>query len=197
VKGVSKISVWEGLLVARESESLMDEILVLDCQMGSLGALEALVSRWQKRLWRHAYCLTGNAEAAWDVTQESWLGIIRGIARLDDPARFPDWAFRIVTHKASDWLRERMKTRQPLDGELEDQQVGDGPQRRETTIDLFSVLMKLPPEQRSVLCLYYIEGFGIGEVATTLGIPQGTVKSRLHTARAAFKQLWQPAGELN
>ncbi len=71
--------------MARESESLTDEILVLDCQSGSLGALESLVSRWQKRLWRHAYCLTGDAEAAWDVTQESWLGIIRGIAQLSDP----------------------------------------------------------------------------------------------------------------
>lgn len=64
--------------MALESESLMDEILVLDRQSGSVGALEALVSRWQKRLWRHAYCLTGDAEAAWDVAQESWLGIIRG-----------------------------------------------------------------------------------------------------------------------
>ena len=66
-------------------ESVMDEILVLECQSGSVQALEALVSRWQKRLWRHAYCLTGDAEGAWDVTQESWLGIIRGIGRLGDP----------------------------------------------------------------------------------------------------------------
>jgi RNA polymerase sigma-70 factor, ECF subfamily len=175
----------------------MDEVLVLDCQSGSFGAIEALVDRWQKRLWRHAYCLTGDAEAAWDVTQESWLGIMRGIARLEDPARFPDWAFRIVTHKASDWLRQRKRTRQPSEGEFEDRQGNDGPQRGETAIDLFSLLLKLPPEQRSVLSLYYVEGLGIAEVATSLGIPEGTVKSRLHTARAAFKDLWQPAGELD
>jgi RNA polymerase sigma factor (sigma-70 family) len=185
----------EGLIMAGEWESLMDEILVLDCQSGSLGALEALVSRWQKRLWRHAYCLTGDAEAAWDVTQESWLGIIRGIAQLSDPARFPDWAFRIVTHKASDWLRQRKKVRQPAEGELEDQQAADGPQGRETAIDLLSVLLRLPAEQRSILSLYYIEGFGIAEVARSLGIPEGTVKSRLHSARAAFKELWQSAAD--
>ncbi len=173
----------------------MDEILVLECQSGSLRALEALVSRWQKRLWRHAYCLTGDAEAAWDVTQESWLGIIRGIARLGDPARFPDWAFRIVTHKASDWIRQRKKARQPAEGELEDQRVGGGPQGCETAIDLFSVLRRLPAEQRSILSLYYIEGFGIAEVARSLAIPEGTVKSRLHSARAAFKELWQSAGD--
>jgi RNA polymerase sigma-70 factor (ECF subfamily) len=182
--------------MARDSEAIVDEILVLDCQSGSLGALEALVSRWQKRLWRHAYCLTGDAEAAWDVTQESWLGIIRGIARLGDPARFPDWAFRIVSHKASDWLRQRKKTRQPGQGELEDRPVGDGPQRRETAIDLFSVLLRLPAEHRSVLNLHYIEGFGIAEVASTLGIPEGTVKSRLHSARSAFRRLWHSAGDI-
>jgi RNA polymerase sigma-70 factor, ECF subfamily len=173
----------------------MDEVLVLDCQSGSLGAFETLVERWQKRLWRHAYYLTGDAEAAWDVTQESWLGIMRGIARLEDPARFPDWAFRIVTHKAGDWLRQRKKTRQPSEGQLEERQGGDGPQRRETAIDLFSLLRQLPSEQRSVLSLYYVEGFGIAEVAASLGIPEGTVKSRLYTARASFKELWQPAGE--
>ena len=177
----------------------MDEVLVLDCQSGSLGALGALVERWQKRLWRHAYCLTGNAEAAWDVTQESWLGIMRGIARLEDPARFPDWAFRIVTHKAGDWLRQRKKTRQPSEGGTGGHRAGGRwlPQRGDP-IDLFSpTLLKLPPEQRSVLSLYYVEDLGIAEVATSLGIPEGTVKSRLHTARAAFKELWQPAGELD
>jgi RNA polymerase sigma-70 factor, ECF subfamily len=182
--------------MSRESEALMDEVLVLDCQSGGLGALEALVERWQKRLWRHAYCLTGDAEAAWDVTQETWLGIMCGIGRLEDPARFPDWAFRIVTHKAGDWLRQRKKTRQPSEEELKDRQGDDGSQRRETAIDLFSLLLKLPPEQRSVLSLYYVEGFGIAEVATSLGIPEGTVKSRLHTARASFRELWQPAGEV-
>ena len=50
--------------MSRDSESLMDEVLVLDCQSGSLGVFEALVDRWQKLLWRHAYCLTGDAEAA-------------------------------------------------------------------------------------------------------------------------------------
>ena len=176
--------------MSRESELLMDEILVLDCQGGDVAAFEALVSRWQKRLWRHAYCLTGNAEGAWDVTQECWLGILRCITHLDDPARFPSWAFRIVTHKASDWLQQRRRSRQPAAGELEDRPIGNGPQSQETTMDLSSVLLRLPLEYRSVLSLYYLRD-AIAEVATSLGIPEGTVKSRLHAARAAFKTLWQ------
>ena len=60
-------------------EQLIDEILVMDCQSGKVKALEMLVSRWQKRLWRYAYGLTEDSEAAWDITQDSWLGIIKGL----------------------------------------------------------------------------------------------------------------------
>ena len=69
------------------SEQIVDEILVMDCQSGRSQALDMLVGRWQKRLWRYACRLTGDSEAAWEVTQESWLGIVRGIRRLNDPAR--------------------------------------------------------------------------------------------------------------
>jgi len=57
--------------VDRPVEQLVDEILVMDCQSGSVKAMEMLVSRWQKRLWRYALNLTGDTEAAWDITQES------------------------------------------------------------------------------------------------------------------------------
>ena len=180
-----------------DTESVVDEILVLDCQNGSVDALEALVSRWQKRLWRHGYCLTRDAEGAWDVTQESWLAIIRGLSRLEDPARFPAWAFRIVTNKARDWLRRKRRLRQPSDGQLEDQPApGAGEAlRRETLTDLFQVLLRLPADQGAVLSLYYLEGLAVSEVARSLGIPEGTVKSRLYAARAAFKNLWQTPGD--
>ena len=66
----------------RSVEQIVDEILVMDCQSGSVKAMEMLVSRWQKRLWQYAFRLIGDSEAAWDITQESWLAIIRGISRL-------------------------------------------------------------------------------------------------------------------
>ncbi len=69
-------------------EQIVDELLVMDAQNGRAKAMELLASRWQERLWRYAWRLTGDTEAAWDVTQEAWLGIVRGIMRLNDPARF-------------------------------------------------------------------------------------------------------------
>jgi RNA polymerase sigma factor (sigma-70 family) len=177
--------------MSKTPEPFVDEVLVLGCQAGDVAALEALVSRWQRRFWCHAYRLTGDPEAAWDVTQESWLGILRGLARLDDPGCFASWAFRIVTNKARDWVHRRQK-RKPAGGiDVERLSASDEALRCETSLDLGSVLRRLPPDQGAILSLYYLEGLGIADVSRVLGIPEGTVKSRLHAARAAFKVLWQ------
>ena len=64
------------------AEQIADELLVIDAQSGRRDAFDALVSRWQKRLWWHALNLTGRTEAAWDIAQESWLHIVKGLTRL-------------------------------------------------------------------------------------------------------------------
>lgn len=82
---------------AAERERLLEELLVLRAREGSRPAFEELVRRWHERLWRHAYRLTGNEQAAADVMQESWIGVTRGITSLRDPASFRRWAYTIVT----------------------------------------------------------------------------------------------------
>jgi len=173
----------------------VDEILVLECQAGSGPALESLVARWQKRLWRHAYSLTRDADGAWDVTQEAWLGIVRGIGRLDDPAKFPGWAFRIVTHKACDWIGRRRKSRPTEPPAAQEPAAKDEPPGRELAGDLDCILERLPRDLGSVLRLHYLADFSVAEIAGILRIPVGTVKSRLYAARAAFKALWQSSTE--
>ena len=172
--------------VDRSVEQIVDEILVMDCQSGRVKALEILVSRWQKRLWRYAYRLTGNSESAWDITQESWLGIIRGIRRLNDPARFRSWAYRIVTNKASDWIKRNKAVKLTDVGELDDR-----PQKEREDTGLGELLEKLDIKKRVVLSLYYFEQFSIPEIGVALRIPNGTVKSRLYNARNELKELWQ------
>jgi len=87
--------------VVGRSDRVLDELLVLRCQDGEANAFEELVGHWQRKLLRHALHLTGDADGANDVVQEAWFAIVRGIGRIDDPARFPAWAYRIVTHKAA------------------------------------------------------------------------------------------------
>jgi len=171
-------------------EQPVDELLVMDCQDGSRKAMELLISRWQKRLWRYALRLTGDPEAAWDVTQESWLAIVRGISRLDDPARFGSWAYRIVTNKGNDWLRKHSRMA-PLPPEFDGQaRQSRDHQAAVTAADLSSVLHRLSNSARTVLTLHYLEGFALADIAGILHVPRGTVKSRLYAARSELKALW-------
>ena len=170
----------------RSVEQIADEILVMDCQSGRVKALEILVSRWQKRLWQYAYGLIGDSEAAWDVTQDSWLGIIRGIRRLNDPARFRSWAYRIVTNKASDWIKRNKALKKADVGDLDDR-----PHKERKDTGLAELLEKLDIKKRAVLSLYYFEQLSVPEIGAALRVPNGTVKSRLYNARNELKELWQ------
>ncbi len=170
-------------------EQLVDELLVMDCQDGSRAAMEKLVSRWQKCLWRYALRLTGDREAAWDVTQESWLAIVRGISRLHDPARFASWAYQIVTNKANDWIGRNARARR-LPPDLDPEDGRSDEQAAIEAADLQSVLPRLSDSSRTVLTLHYLEGFGLADIAGILHVPQGTVKSRLHAARNELRTLW-------
>ena len=181
--------------MGHSAEQIADQILVMDAQSGRREAFETLVSRWQRRLWWHAYDMTGHCEAAWDITQESWLSIVRGLAGLRDPAKFGPWAYRIVTHKASDWISKNRR-----ESSLELQSDDQGPSttqqdKCETTDDVRTVIRRLPARCRVVLSLYYLEGFGLAEIARILGTADGTVKSRLHAARIEFRKLWESLGE--
>ncbi|MHC4323120.1 MAG: RNA polymerase sigma factor [Planctomycetota bacterium] len=174
----------------RAVEQLVDEILVMDCQSGSSGAMEILVSRWQKRLWRYARNLTGDTEAAWDITQESWLGIIKGLRKLHDPARFRAWAYRIVTNKVNDWIRRKKAVKTIHIKGIDEQQYTE-----KEDCGVKELLEKLGMKSKTVLNLYYFEQLSVPEISAALKIPGGTVKSRLHNARKELKELWQKHAE--
>jgi RNA polymerase sigma-70 factor, ECF subfamily len=179
------------------TEQIADALLVMDAQSGHCDALEMLVSRWQKRFWGHAYSLTGRPDAAWDITQESWLDIVRGLARLKDADKFGAWAYRIVSNKASDWIRRNGGISLEDHSESDPRESAIEPEQREIAGDVHSILRRLPGHSQAVLKLYYLEGFGVAEIAHILGTPEGTVKSRLHTARAEFRKFWESPGEIS
>ena len=170
-----------------------DELLVLRSQDGDMRALDELVERWQSRFFRHACRLTANPDSARDAVQEAWIAIVRGLRRLDDPARFGPWAYRILSNKCVDWVRKQGR-KHKLDRSLvehqrpEDSIVEQEPERDEVRQRVVDALRSLSPGQQGLLALYYQEGFGVGEIAEILEIPVGTVKSRLFHARNALKK---------
>ena len=150
-------------------------------------ALELLARRWHPRLLRDATYLTGDAEAARDVAQEAWIGIARGVRRLQDPARFRSWAHRIVVHKSRDWIRRERAGRRAVRraADLAEQPAAEQP--RDDIARLRAALAELPADQRTVLSWFYLEEMSVREIAAALSIPAGTVKSRLYHARNALR----------
>ena len=172
--------------MGHERSNLEDQLLVMDAQDGSADAMETLVQRWQKRLWRHALRLTGDESAAWDITQSAWYDIIRRLRKLRDPASFPAWAYKITTCKSIDWIKKKRPAQLMT---TETMNTLTAKEKTETGID--ELLDKLDVNKRAVLCLYYFENLSISEIGEALKIPAGTVKSRLHAARNELKQLWE------
>lgn len=174
----------------RTHEDVHDELLVLRCQDGDREALKELIDRWQPKLVRLAWRLTREPEAARDIVQDAWFSIVRGIGRLSDPASFRTWAYRIVNNKCADWLRRRVVRRNAatdLARAAEERQTTEAESDREEVDELRAALRSLPDEQQAILSLHYLDGLGIAEIASVLGIPSGTVKSRLFHARATLR----------
>jgi RNA polymerase sigma-70 factor (ECF subfamily) len=172
-----------------QQDRLNDELLVLRCQDGDAEAFELLVGRWQRRLWRHAWRLTGDESAAWDVLQEAWIGISRGISRLADAGAFPAWAYQIVSNKCRDLVRRDRRRREATEiysewMQREEQEAATAGLQHDS---LKEALEQLSGPDRAVLSLRYEEQFGTAEIACILGIPEGTVKSRLFYARQRLR----------
>ncbi len=173
-----------------QNERLKDELLVIQAQEGAVEALSELVDRWQDRLWRLAWRLTDDEQAAWDVLQDTWIAISRQIGRLGDPSAFPAWAYRITSNKSRDWIRKRQRMRRADEAygqrwrEAED---GGRPTDRHYA-SLRDALGDLPGRDRAILSLRYEDNFSTSEIAEILRIPPGTVKSRLHHARRRLRR---------
>lgn len=176
--------------MARSTGEVLDDWLVMTAQHGDAGAFEALARRWNRRLIALAYRRTGQIEGAAEAAQEAWLAIVRGLPGLDDPARFPIWASRIVDRKAIDWVRRRQRSRATNSGIGPDEVEGPALENdRRDEVDRLRVLLRsLPDDQRTLLGLFYTEGRSVREIAGVLGIPEGTVKSRLFHARKFLKE---------
>ncbi|MBX3431600.1 MAG: sigma-70 family RNA polymerase sigma factor [Hyphomonadaceae bacterium] len=172
----------------RSLEHALDEYLVLLAQAGNRDAFARLVARWSPRLLAFAARSTGNAEAARDAVQDAWESALRGLGRLEDPARFPAWIFAIAARKCTDTLRAKYRG-QRLSAAAED---GAALETRATPdvdaqLDLATALKRLPAEQRVAVALLYGEDMSVAEIAAITGVPPGTVKSRLSAARHALR----------
>jgi RNA polymerase sigma-70 factor (ECF subfamily) len=152
-----------------------------------------LVRQHSARVYRLAYRLTGNQHDAEDLTQEVFVRVFRSLASYT-PGTFEGWLHRITTNLFLDMARRRQRIR--FEG-LGDQAVGllrDGEptpaqafDARHLDTDVQQALEALAPEYRAAVVLCDIEGLSYEEIAATLGVKLGTVRSRIHRGRAQLR----------
>ena len=150
--------------------------LVRAAQRGSAEAFAELFRRHGPRAHRAAWLVVHDATAAEDVAQEAFLAAVRSLDRFDRRRPFGPWLHRIVVNRAIDYARARELRREVADAGVEPA-VLDRPDAPGD--DVLAALAALPPDQRAVIVMRHLLGFTPGEIASALGLPRGTVNSRL------------------
>ena len=152
--------------------------------------MEALITRWQEPLWRHAARLIGDPNQADDILQEALVSIVRQISKLSEPGAFRAWAYRIVKNKAADHIRKNQRQRQLQANATESSLLNDDETDLSNPVELIRAAMKrLNHQDRIILSLFYLDEMSIAEVSQVCGIPFGTVKSRLFKARENLRKI--------
>jgi len=166
------------------------ELLVLRCQRGERAAFDELVHAWERKLFFYVRRFVANEEEAWQILQEVWLQVLRGIGSLREPSRLPVWLYAItrnhvMSHHRAEYARERwLEPADPVElGRDDDHTSFDDAEL------VYHGLARIPPVDREVLTLFFLHDLSIDEVAQVLQIPPGTVKSRLFKAKRTLRDV--------
>jgi RNA polymerase sigma-70 factor (ECF subfamily) len=174
--------------------------LVASCRAGDAVAFARLVELHEGMVFNLAARLLGDPEEARDVAQEVFLQVYRMLGRFESRSSLKTWIYRIAVNQCHNrrrfWQRRRRDREQAFDEGFSARDAvsaatGPGPyeeaRRRERARRVQEALLQLSFEHRSVLVLREVEGLTCEEVAVALGVPAGTVKSRLSRARDAMR----------
>lgn len=171
-----------------------EQLPVAAARAGSPAAWDALFQRYQLPLYAYVFELVRNQQTALDVVQETFISAARNLAGLRDDDRFGGWLFGIAHRKCVDRWRKSGRE-EPLEPEVANvlpDEVGDPSElliRREQETEFMKLIEQLPPPQRSVLLLHFVEDFSLEEISGITGAQLGTVKSRMYYAKQALRKL--------
>ena len=172
-----------------------DHVLVVAARAGDRAAADRLLRRHQPRI--HALCrrMCRDEADALDATQEALVALVRGLGRYDGRAQFSTWAYRVATNACLDELRRRGRRPQPVD----DARLGGAEAGRRGVaddvadrLDIDAALGQVPEEFRVAVVLRDLCGLDYAEIAEVLGVPVGTVRSRIARGRARLAGLLAP-----
>jgi RNA polymerase sigma-70 factor, ECF subfamily len=169
----------------------MERSLVERARAGDADAFDQLVRGRIDSVYRVALAILGNGADARDATQDAFIAAWRNLPGLRDADRFEGWLHRITVNAAKMVLRRRRGIRELRLVDSADPPAGSRPLAVESEItasDFDRAFDRLSVDQRAILVAHHLDGRSVADVARSLGIPEGTVKSRLFAARAAFQR---------
>ncbi len=171
-----------------------DQELIQKLQEGSLDALGEIYDRYRLLVFRTALAITADSEAASDLLQDVFLRLFRFASRIDPQKPIQPWLYRMTSNLAYTWVKRDRRWTKPLE-DLSEWLAGTNRNIPYETVEqlddwnrLQQAVAGLPLSQRMVVVLYYLNDLSLQEVAEIMGIPVGTVKSRLHYGRMALKK---------
>ena len=173
------------LAARREERTMLDR-----CALGDERAIRWVLNKYRDRVVRLAAHVLHNPREAEDIAQEAFVKAFRQIGQFRGESGFYAWLYRIVVNLCLDRMRRKSATSEtPLD-ETTAPWIGAVTPDMEKRIIVEGVLDSLTPPMRAALVLREVEGLEYAEIAEVLGIPVGTVRSRLNTAREQFRRRW-------
>ena len=184
----------------------MDELLLRRAQNGDPEAFGQLMEPLEQLVWRVCWHYTGNREAAEDCGQEAMIRIWRNLANYRGECALESWVYRIAANCCMDWLRKKKRDKSVSMEPLQEQgfdpaDTSPGTEEQVVAKDerqrLREAIAQLPDDQREALILTQLEKIPYEEAAQSLGVSEGTVKSRVNRAKARLKEILSEGRELS
>lgn len=175
---------------------MSDVELVQAVLAGDRGRFAVIVERYQRDIYNLAYRSTYNRQDAEDITQETFLRALRGLASYDTTRPLRTWLYAIAANICRDWARRRGSrpdTVELLESDAVDEPAATSSQpqdvvaERETRAAVERAVMELPPDYRLPVVLFYMRGVPQAEIAEIMGVSLSVVKNRLFRARSRLK----------
>jgi RNA polymerase sigma-70 factor (ECF subfamily) len=171
---------------------------LLAWKKGDKEAFEKIVRATMKRAYSVALGLVGNADDAHDLSQEAFIAAHRARKSFDIDRPFFPWFYRVLRNRCLNYLKKRARRRE-ISLDVLEERVGRGSAdeellRRERIEMVWRALLTLSPEHREILVLRNFQELSYSEISGVLGVPEGTVMSRLYYARQALLEALRKEG---
>jgi len=172
----------------KKAAELIEQLLLLRCQMGDKNAFAELIERYERPLRYFINRLLDNSELTEDIFQDTWLTVISRIHGLREIDAFPAWLYRISRNKVYQQLRKKRNVSGLDENIAVEDHAEDDDFSPEDAAKVHKCLKELPPEYREVLMLRFLEQMSYKQISQVLNCKLGTVRSRLHYAKLALKK---------